>query len=68
MTYEILIRLTDGSKILLPNVTEYNWDSAKGCLKVAIHGYWQMFNLNSVMYVGRTFDLGEAVYNFKASE
>lgn len=68
MTYEILIRLTDGSKILLPNVTEYNWDSAKGCLKVVINGYWQMFNLNSVMYVGRTFDLGEAVYNFKASE
>lgn len=60
-TYEILIHFIDGSKLILPKVTEYNWDSGKGCLKVAINGYWQMFNLNSVMYVGRTFDLGEEV-------
>lgn len=61
MTYEIFIRFTDGSKIILPHVTEYRWDSEKGCLKVAINGYWQMFNLNSVMYVGRVFDLGEEI-------
>lgn len=46
---------------ILPHVTEYRWDSEKGCLKVAINGYWQMFNLNSVMYVGRVFDLGEEI-------
>lgn len=61
MTYELFIRFTDGSKIILPNVTEYIWDYEKGCLKVAINGYWQMFNLNSVMYVGRVFDLGEEI-------
>ena len=60
-TYEILIRFIDGSKIILPKVTEYKWDFEKSCLKVAINGYWQMFNLNSVMYIGRTFDLGEEV-------
>ena len=59
--YEILIRFIDGSKLILPNVTDYHWFSENGCLKVAINGYWQMFNLNSVMYVGRTFDLGEEV-------
>ena len=59
--YEMLIRFIDGSKLILPNVTEYRWLSEKGCLKVAINGYWQIFNLNSVMYVGRTFDLGEGV-------
>ncbi len=61
VTYEILIRFIDGSKLILPNVTECRWLSEKGCLKVAINGYWQIFNLNSVMYVGRTFDLGEEV-------
>lgn len=61
VTYEILIRFIDGSKLILPNVTEYRWLSEKGCLKVAINGYWQIFNLNSVMYVGRTFDLGGEV-------
>lgn len=61
VTYEILIRFIDGSKLILPKVTEYYWLSEKGCLKVAINGYWQIFNLNSVMYVGRTFDLGEEV-------
>ena len=60
-TYEILIRFIDGSKLILSNVTNYCWLSEKGCLKVAINGYWQIFNLNSVMYVGRTFDLGEKV-------
>lgn len=61
VTYEILIRFIDGSKLILSNVTEYHWLSEKGCLKVAINGYWQIFNLNSVMYAGRTFDLGEEV-------
>ena len=60
-TYEILIRFIDGSKLILSNVTNYCWLSEKGCLKVAINGYWQIFNLNSVKYVGRTFDLGEKV-------
>lgn len=61
MTYKLFIRFTDGSKIILPNVTKYNWDSEHGCLKVAVNDYWQMFNLNSVMYVGRVFDLGEEI-------
>lgn len=60
-TCEILIRFIDGSKLILSNVAEYQWLSERGCLKVTINGYWQMFNLNSVMYVGRTFDLGEEV-------
>ena len=60
-TYEILIRFIDGSKLILPNVTEYRWLSEKGLLRVAINNYWQMFNLNSVMYVGRTCDLRDEV-------
>lgn len=61
MTYDIFIRFTDGSKIILSHVTEYKWDFENGCLKVAINNYWQRFNLNYVMYVGRVFDLGEEI-------
>lgn len=61
MTYEIIIRFTDGSKIILPNVKSCTWKNELGCLMVEINGYRQMFNLNSIMYVGRTFDLGEEV-------
>ena len=59
--YEIIIRFIDGSKLILPNVTEYRWLSNESILRVAINNCWQMFNLNSVMYVGRTCDLGEEV-------
>lgn len=59
--YDIFIRFTDGSKIILPNVKNYTWKYDMGCLMVEINGYRQMFNLNSVMFVGRVFDLGEEV-------
>lgn len=59
--YDIFIRFTDGSKIILPNVKSYTWKHDMGCLMAEINGYRQMFNLNSVMFVGRVFDLGEEV-------
>lgn len=59
--YDIFIRFTDGSKIILPNVKSYTWKHDMGCLMVEINGYRQMFNLNSVMFVGCVFDLGEEV-------
>lgn len=59
--YDIFIRFTDGSKIILPNVKSYTWKHDMGYLMVEINGYRQMFNLNSVMFVGRVFDLGEEV-------
>lgn len=59
--FDIFIRFTDGSKMILPNVKSYTWNNNMNCLMVEINGYKQMFNLNSIMYVGRVFDLGEEV-------
>lgn len=59
--FDIFIRFTDGSKMILSNVKSYTWNNNMNCLMVEINGYKQMFNLNSVMYVGRVFDLGEEV-------
>ena len=59
--YDIFIRFTDGSKMILPNVKSYTWNKDLGCLMVDINGYKQRFNLTSIMYVGRVFDLGEEV-------
>lgn len=59
--FDIFIRFTDGSKMILPNVKSYTWNKDLGCLIVDINGYKQMFSLTSIMYVGRVFDLGEEV-------
>lgn len=57
VTYDVEIKFTDGSKILLQKVSDYEVDNSDKCVSVMINGYRQFFNFDHIIYIGRVFDL-----------
>ena len=57
MAYKIRIKMSDGEKIEICNVTNHEWYNDLSLLKVEVDTKRQFFNINHVMYVGRVSDL-----------
>ena len=60
MTYELIIKFVDGTSKIINGVSGYEILKESSMVKVTKNGYNQFFNKDFVMYVGRTFDIGNS--------
>lgn len=57
--YGVTVKLDDGEVIEFDRASDYGFYKEKGVLFVTVNGYDQLFNLDHVLYIARTFDLEE---------
>ena len=56
-TYTVLVKFSDGTEMEIKNASGYSLRVEDRFISVEVNKYRQFFNMDSVMFIGRKYDL-----------